>query len=279
MRAVTISVLICALFMAVHAGRDGKCRAIVMSGGGDKGSYEASALSTLIRELPQIETEYDVVSGVSAGSLNGILFHGVPIGEEDKFIDFSLTEWRKFVPSDAFVLWPGGIKEGIVEHGALFDDTPMFTWLPSVVEGLKAERHYIAGSADMVTGTFVTYDHPATGELIDQYTVESAIASSSMPGIFEYIERDGYLLLDGGVVWRTDAYSAIDYCRDEGYADSDIIVDWIQTKYAHKEDPEDIETWHTWSHGMRALSIQSYYKAMTDWHRKSHSTLRSTSDT
>ena len=62
--------------------------------------------------------------------------------------------------------------------------------------------------------------------------VETAVASSAMPGIFEYISRDGMTLLDGGITWRTDSYTAIDYCRDNGYADSDIIIDWIQCGHA-----------------------------------------------
>lgn len=40
----------------VQAGSDGKCRALALAGGGDKGSYQAAVLKTLIYNLPPIET-------------------------------------------------------------------------------------------------------------------------------------------------------------------------------------------------------------------------------
>jgi len=48
-----------------------------------------------------------------------------------------------------------------------------------------------------------------------------------MPGAFPPIKRDGMILLDGGIVWKNDAVNAIQYCRDQGFEDKDIIVDWI----------------------------------------------------
>ena len=46
-----------ALFItSALAGSDGKCRALVMSGGGDKGSYQAAVLYTLMKELEPLET-------------------------------------------------------------------------------------------------------------------------------------------------------------------------------------------------------------------------------
>jgi len=52
---LTLSILII-LAVSVSAGSDGKCRAIALSGGGDKGSYQAAVLKTLIYNLPPIET-------------------------------------------------------------------------------------------------------------------------------------------------------------------------------------------------------------------------------
>ncbi len=55
MKSYIASVLV--LLLATHAAAaDGKCRALVLSGGGDKGSYQASVLTTLIDLLPEIET-------------------------------------------------------------------------------------------------------------------------------------------------------------------------------------------------------------------------------
>jgi predicted acylesterase/phospholipase RssA len=47
-----------------------KCKALVMSGGANKGAYEAGVAHGLSRLLNGTDAHYDVVSGVSAGALN-----------------------------------------------------------------------------------------------------------------------------------------------------------------------------------------------------------------
>lgn len=47
-----------------------KCKALVMSGGANRGAYEAGVVHGLSRLLNGTDAYYDVVSGVSAGSLN-----------------------------------------------------------------------------------------------------------------------------------------------------------------------------------------------------------------
>ena len=85
-----------------------------------------------------------------------------------------------------------------------------------------------------------------------------------MPGIFPFIERDNKVLLDGGIVWKSDMASAINRCREKGYADKNIIADWVLTEETFEKTPEHMEEYHTLKHGLRALSIQNYYKKMAD---------------
>ncbi len=47
-----------------------KCRVLVMSGGANRGAYEAGVIHGLSHLLNGTDAYYDVVSGVSAGSLN-----------------------------------------------------------------------------------------------------------------------------------------------------------------------------------------------------------------
>ncbi len=50
-----------------------KCRVLSLSGGGAKGAYEAGVLKTVTEMLSSEEAFYDVVSGVSVGSINAAL--------------------------------------------------------------------------------------------------------------------------------------------------------------------------------------------------------------
>jgi predicted acylesterase/phospholipase RssA len=46
------------------------CRALSLSGGGSKGAYEVGVLHQLARQLNGTDAQYDVISGISVGSLN-----------------------------------------------------------------------------------------------------------------------------------------------------------------------------------------------------------------
>ena len=71
MRKITASLLLVASLAAVSYAQDKKvCRALVMSGGANKGAYEAGVIHGLSHLLNGTDAHYDVVSGVSAGALN-----------------------------------------------------------------------------------------------------------------------------------------------------------------------------------------------------------------
>ena len=53
-----------------------------------KGAYESGALKALIENLPEGEAAYDVVSGVSAGSINAAAISFFKKGDEKAAIDF-----------------------------------------------------------------------------------------------------------------------------------------------------------------------------------------------
>ena len=52
------------------------CTALVLSGGGANGAWEAGALYAMLHEGNPSDFEYDVVTGVSVGSINALLFVG-----------------------------------------------------------------------------------------------------------------------------------------------------------------------------------------------------------
>ena len=61
-----------------------KCRALALEGGGDAGSWQAGAIAGLVENLPANEVQYDVISGVSVGSINGLYVATYEKGDEKK---------------------------------------------------------------------------------------------------------------------------------------------------------------------------------------------------
>ena len=64
------------------------CRALSLSGGGAKGSFEAGALWQMARMLNGTDMEYDVLSGISVGAINAGGFAVYPKGQEVEATEF-----------------------------------------------------------------------------------------------------------------------------------------------------------------------------------------------
>jgi predicted acylesterase/phospholipase RssA len=62
--------LLLSLFSASQVGSKKVCRALALSGGANKGSYEVGVIYGLTHLLKDEDVQYDVVSGVSAGAIN-----------------------------------------------------------------------------------------------------------------------------------------------------------------------------------------------------------------
>ena len=65
-----------------------KCQAVAFSGGGSHGAYETGVLWSFVKEGNPKDFEYDVVTGVSAGSINAL---GVSIFEKGD--ELNMVEW------------------------------------------------------------------------------------------------------------------------------------------------------------------------------------------
>jgi len=89
----------------------------------------------LIDLLPPIETQYDVISGISVGSLNGATFSTFAKGEEKDFKEFVMDVWHSVNFSTVFKMWPGGIEEGVYNRSAFVDNTPLSDLIHSKLAG------------------------------------------------------------------------------------------------------------------------------------------------
>ena len=71
----------------------GKFRILALSGGGAKGAYQAGAIKGLVERLG-FEAEYDLVTGVSVGSINMAVMASFPIGKECEAAESLESLWK-----------------------------------------------------------------------------------------------------------------------------------------------------------------------------------------
>lgn len=64
-----------------------------MQAGGDLGAFEIGALKGMLESLPKGQLEYDVVSGISVGSINALGITQFPKGQEAEMVEQMYTFW------------------------------------------------------------------------------------------------------------------------------------------------------------------------------------------
>lgn len=85
---IFLILLIFIISINASSSNDNQCIALVLSGGASKGVYEVGVLKQLIETLPSEKVQYDVVSGVSAGSINTAFISLFEKGKEQEMIDY-----------------------------------------------------------------------------------------------------------------------------------------------------------------------------------------------
>ncbi len=156
------------------------CHALVMSGGANKGAYEAGVISGLVSHLTPSEVTWDVVSGVSAGAMNtaGVCTHAV--GDEVNMVDYLLNMWGNLTSDKIYVAWPGGFLQGLTLESGLYDDTPLRTLIANVLNEKGIHRRVVVSAVDSNTGKYSPYTE-AVG--VAEFA-KVVVASGSVPFVF-----------------------------------------------------------------------------------------------
>ena len=230
-----------------------KCRVLVMAGGGSAGSYEAGVLQGLTSLLQSDDIAYDVLTGISIGSINSLSFAQFPKGQEKQASDILMSLWLNLNGSSNVIKnWPGGVVEGITFRSGLYDTSPLLAFLTSNVQTAPARTVYM-GSTSLNSGQFRTFTNLTS--LSDWIKV--AMTSSAIPGIFQTRSFDGDVFTDGNVVYSMDIFSGIKDCLDKVPSQSDIIVDMISCSQNNiSPDTSNLQTLEVYQ---RAKDIHEYY--------------------
>lgn len=262
---VILGVLLMMLVASSYA-INGKCRALVMSGAGSQGAYQAGVLMGLSNYVPnpEVELTWDVVAGVSAGSLNALALSGFKAQDFQGGIDFVYALWNSIPDYRAFGNWPLGIVQGLFFKAGLFDISPGVQWVTEQWGDKTVNRKVSFATTDSRTAEYVVYEYEPTGTA-PKDLIESAFASSSIPAFFPPVERDGRTLIDGGVVWNIDIPTAVRRCRGLVSSDKDIIVDMVIVGDHTIEQIPNLKKYKTIDHFMRARDIGSFYNYMSDY--------------
>lgn len=213
-----------------------KCYAMALSGGGDKGAWEAGVVKGLVNRLPVGEREWAVATGISAGSIIASGMALFDMGDEEAMGQFLVDSVLNFTnvpaPASVYKLWHYSFQE--LTKSGLFDTQPEYDTLFSMFTSsgrTLGNRAFTIGATDDITGTLTLFDETsvrnADGTLNTAKWATGVRASSAVPGAFETVDVDGVTHSDGGCVMGMNIFSAVSRCKQAGFKESDIVMDVI----------------------------------------------------
>ena len=187
--------------------------ALVLSGGGAKGAYEAGVATALLEGGAPIR----LVAGSSAGALNAVMLAD---GRGDRLE----TVWRTITREQVYALRPSVFFAGFLpgwltlfalnEISSLFDPAPLRELITASLDfdHIRASPvRLLVTATDLAAREKRVFDNRTV-------TVDTLMAAAAVPGLFPPVEVDGTLLVDGGLTGRAPVLEALEADASVGRA-------------------------------------------------------------
>ena len=211
---VSARIVACLLIAGIAAPADAACTpphtpdtgvALILSGGGAKGAWEAGVASTLIERGARVR----LVAGSSSGALNAAMI-------TDGRLDRLEATWRTITRDRVYALRPAVFFAGLLpgwltllsvgSARSLFDPAPLRELISTSVDLDRVRRsdiRLLVVTTDLTRGARRVFDNATV-------TVDALMAAAAVPGAFPPVELDGSALVDGGVTGRAPVLDALE---------------------------------------------------------------------
>lgn len=189
------------------------CNVLTLSGGGVYGSFEAGVFSTLFEN----GSTYDIITGVSAGSLNTAYLSSIQSGQEKYRISEFKNLWTSIKTND--ILHKIYFLNGL----SLYDNIAIKNKLNEIFSNLTTIRDIKIGATSLIDGTSRVF----TKKDVLQYgLVDILMSSIAIPIFLPPYPFLNDIFVDGGLTSNILLNEGIDYCLNK-YPLEQIYVDVI----------------------------------------------------
>ena len=93
----------------------------MLSGGGSNGAWEAGVIHGLVNSNSGEDYQWDVVTGVSAGSINSAFLSVFDKGDEVKAAEWIVNQWSNLKNDNLYKNWPMGVVQGFINKQSMYD--------------------------------------------------------------------------------------------------------------------------------------------------------------
>jgi NTE family protein len=179
-------------------------RALVLSGGGARGAYQAGAIKHLLGDL---KIQYHIITGISVGAINGAYIAGYPIGKEVECSNDLINVWNNIRQDDIYINWKPLGPIHAIKKGSIYNRSPLKKLIKRNFNHQKVKesgKKLRIGAMCLTDGKYKIFDE----NYVDLVT--AILASSSLPLVFPPVELEGKKWVDGGLKKLIPIREAID---------------------------------------------------------------------
>ena len=190
---------------------NGTCNILALSGGGSFGMVEVGILSSLY-ENNAIPSDFDVISGISAGGLNaGFLSY---FNDTEQGISELYNVYANMQNDDVYKL----DLLGILENWSIYSTKPLHDTLSGVIDNKTPDTIHtpftIVGTSNVEKEHLDIYHF---NELNNVDKVSLLLSTSAIPVVFPPQHFRGQLYVDGGVISNEIIYQSLQYVSCDFY--------------------------------------------------------------
>jgi len=152
-------------------------RALVLSGGGSKGAYQAGALKYIVGELGVV---YDAFCGVSVGAINCGFLSMFGYGQEQESAALLADLWSQLDSSKIYKRWFPFGRWHALWNKSFFDSSPLQNLLRNGInlDRIRASGKKVSvGTVSLSSGKYTIFDQAS------DHFIDAVIASASFPGM------------------------------------------------------------------------------------------------
>ena len=189
------------------------CKILSLSGGGAYGAFEAGIVARLFEN----NSTYNLITGVSAGSLNAAYLSSIISGQEKIHTNDFKTLWTSIKSED--ILHKIYFMNGL----SLYDDRPVKSKLTSIFNNTRPIRDILIGSSSLIDGGKRVFTKE---DVIEHGFVDILMSSIAIPIVFPPYPFLNDLFVDGGVTGNILLNEGINYCKEK-YPLDDVYIDVI----------------------------------------------------
>ena len=225
--AAVAAVLLAAGRGAASQVHPGQCVVLAVEGGGDKGAFEAGAITQLTEQLGPLAA-YDVLTGVSVGGITAFALGVYPVEDFAEQNTVNMEVWNKLGQIFGQIMqpWPWGVAQGLLEEQGLysFHEAEYIRTYETRFPALR--RPILIGANNLVTGGYELFN---STQLDFEGFAQAVQASASIPFVFPPTRIGDKFFIDGGSTYNMLPVQGVLQCEAMGFALEQIAVDVLMT--------------------------------------------------